>query len=192
MGACSLSHLSDQTLLGELAALVARDRTTTAELLAHIGEVDARCLWAPAGHPSMQAYCVEELHLSEDSARRRIHAANVARRVPAVLPALADGRLHVSAVILLGSCLSPGNAKDLIAAATHKTKSEIEQLIAERFPRLDVPTVLQRIADSEVTSSEQKCALERISVKSEVSSSGLPPKIEPLAPERHALQCTIA
>jgi hypothetical protein len=86
MGEYTLSHLSDETLLHDLAALVARDRTTTAELLAHISEVDARRLWVPAGHPSMQAYCVEELHLSEDCARKRIHAANVARRIPAVPP----------------------------------------------------------------------------------------------------------
>jgi len=159
MGAFSMSHLSDQTLLRDLAALVQRDRVTTAELLAHIAEVDARRLWAPAGHPSMQAYCVEELHLSEDSARRRIHAANTARRVPAMLPALADGRLNLSAVIQLAPWISPQNAAELIGAARHKTKSEIEQLIADRFPRLDVPSTLQAIGEAtRMTSSEQKCA----------------------------------
>jgi 5-methylcytosine-specific restriction endonuclease McrA len=192
MGAYSLSHLSDETLLHDLTALVARDRATTAELLAHISEVDARRLWVPAGHSSMQAYCVEELHLSEDCARKRIHAANVARRIPAVLPALADGRLHLSAVILLAPWLSPENASDLIGAATHKTRSEIEQLIADRYPRLDVPSTLEAIGEATpMTSSEQKCAPGRISVKSELETGGLPSKIEPLAPERHALQCTI-
>jgi 5-methylcytosine-specific restriction endonuclease McrA len=193
MGDYSLSHLSDQTLLHNLAALVARDRVTTAELLAHIAEVDARRLWVPAGHSSMQAYCVEELHLSEDSARRRIHAANTARRVPAMLPALADGRLNLSAVIQLAPWISPQNADELIGAASHKPKSEIEQLIADRFPRLDVPSAVQAVGEAiPVTSSEQKCALERILVKSERDPAGLPAKIEPLAPERHALQCTIA
>jgi hypothetical protein len=174
----SLSHVPDQDLLRDLAALVARERVTTAELLAHIGEVDARRLWAPAGHPSMQAYCVEELHLSEDSARKRIHAANAARRVPAILPALADGRLSLSAVIQLAPWLSPENANELIGAATHKTRSDIEQLIADRFPRLDVPTALQRVGQSaEITSSEQKCAPGRILVKSELVTAGLSSKI---------------
>src|SRR5262245_17721856 len=145
MGTYSLSHLSDQTLLRDLAALVQRDRVTTAELLAHIGEVDARRLWAPAGYPSMLAYCVDELRLSEDSARKRIHAANTARRVPAILPALAEGLLQLSGVILLAPWLSPENANDLIGAATYKTKSEIQLLIADRFPRLDVPDTLQAI-----------------------------------------------
>jgi hypothetical protein len=63
----SLTHVSDAVLLRDLAALVARDRLTTAELLSHIAEVDARRLYAPAGYSSMHAYCVEELRLSEDA-----------------------------------------------------------------------------------------------------------------------------
>ena len=38
----SLSHLSDESLLRGLVALVAQDRVTTAEMLAHIAEVDER------------------------------------------------------------------------------------------------------------------------------------------------------
>ena len=53
----SLSHLSDQALLRDLAVLIARDRTTTAALLAHIAEVDARKLYLPAAYPSMFALC---------------------------------------------------------------------------------------------------------------------------------------
>ena len=54
MNTYSLTHLSDQTLLRDLAALVARDRATTTALLAHIAEVDARrlCRVAPAGRPT--------------------------------------------------------------------------------------------------------------------------------------------
>ena len=57
----TLAHLSDAVLLRELAVLAARDRETTAWLLAHIAEVDARKAYAPAGHASLFAYCVEEL-----------------------------------------------------------------------------------------------------------------------------------
>ena len=45
MRAYSLSHVSDQDLLRGLASLVAQDCTTTAELLAHIAEVDTRKLY---------------------------------------------------------------------------------------------------------------------------------------------------
>ena len=42
MNAYTLSHLSDSVLLRQLTALIARDRATTAALLAHIAEVDDR------------------------------------------------------------------------------------------------------------------------------------------------------
>lgn len=80
----SLTHVPDPVLLRDLRSLLARERATTAELLAHLAEVDDRRLYAAAGHPSMFAWCVEELHLSEDSACKRIRAARAARRFPAL------------------------------------------------------------------------------------------------------------
>jgi hypothetical protein len=122
-----LDHLSDAVLLCRLSELVALDRTTTAELLAHIAEVDARHLYAPAGYPSMFAYCVEELHLSEVSAGKRIHAARAARKFPALLAALEEGRIHLTAICLLAPHVTEENIERLIAAATHKGKTEIEE-----------------------------------------------------------------
>ena len=132
--AYALSRVSDAALLRDLAALVARDRLTTARILAHIAEVDARRLYAPAGYPSMHAFCVEELRLSEDAAYKRIRAARAARRFPALFGAVAEGRLHLAAVCLLAPHLSPENAEELIREATHRTKCEIEALVARRFP----------------------------------------------------------
>ena len=113
----SLSHLSDQTLLHNLAALVARDRATTVELVAHIAEVDERRLYAPAGHPSMYSYCVHELRLSEDAALKRLQAARAAREFPAIFPAVAEGRLHLAAVCLLAPHLTVENVAEMLDAA---------------------------------------------------------------------------
>src|SRR5437867_2932282 len=112
----SLSHLSDSALLRDLAALVAHDRATTAVLLAHVAEVDERRLYLPAAYPSMYAYCVGELRLCEQAAFKRIRAARTARRFPAIFPALAEGRLHLSGVVMLASYLTPENADELLAA----------------------------------------------------------------------------
>src|SRR5512144_1435993 len=115
-----LSQVSDAVLLRDLAALVAKDRLTTASLLAHIAEVDARRLYAPAGYPSMHAFCLEELRLSEDAAYKRIQAARAARRFPALFAAVAEGRVHLAAVCLLAPHLTEENAEELIQAATHR------------------------------------------------------------------------
>ena len=148
MSTYSVSHLSDQTLLGNLTAVVARDRTTTASLLAHLAEVEVRQLFLTAGYPSMHAYCVEHLRLSEDAALKRIRAARVAREFPAIFAAVADGRLNLSAVILLKPYLREAKPDELLAAAAHKTRSEIEQLLAERFPSSEVLPMVHALPGS--------------------------------------------
>jgi len=134
----SLSHVRDDVLLQDLAALTSQDRVTTASMLAHIGEVDARRLYAPGGYSCMHAYCVGELRLSEDAASRRIQAARAARRFPVLFPALAEGRLHLTAVNLLAPYLTDANAVELIDLATHRRKSEIEEILVRRFGPSDV------------------------------------------------------
>src|SRR5437867_8464136 len=142
----ALSHLSDGALVRGLSALVARERTTTATLLAHLAEVDARRLYLPAAYPSMYAYCVQELRLSEDAAYKHIQAARAARQFPVLFAALADGRLHLSAVVMLAPHLTEETADDLLSAAAHKSKFEIEQLLAERFPRPELPARVEAIS----------------------------------------------
>src|SRR5262245_51104722 len=89
----SLPGLSAEALRLALATQVSRERSATAVLLAHIAEFDARRLYLPAPYPSMHSYCVHVLHLSEDAADKRIHAARAARKHPAIFGAVADGRL---------------------------------------------------------------------------------------------------
>ena len=136
----SLSQLSDSLVEQHLRALVARDRHLTAALLAHLAEFDARKLYLPAGYASLWAWCVGELHLSEDAAAKRIHAARAAREFPAILELVADGRLHLSAVSLLAPHLTAQNAGELLAAATHRSKADVQLLLASHAPRPDVPT----------------------------------------------------
>jgi hypothetical protein len=141
----SLAHVGDRDLLQGLGALVAQDRATTAELLAHIAEVDARQLYLPAAYPSMYLYCVHELRLSEDSALKRIQAARAAREFPVVFEAVASGRLHLSGVVLLAPHLSAANVDGLVAAATHLPKAGIARLLAERFPLSETLPLMETI-----------------------------------------------
>jgi hypothetical protein len=121
----TLTHLSDAALLRGLTVRATRDRELTAMLLAYIAEADSRRAYVPEGCASMFAYCVDRLRFSEDSASKRIPAARAARRGPALFDALAEGRLHLSAVWLLAPHITPDNADELIEAATHRRKSEI-------------------------------------------------------------------
>ena len=167
----ALDHFADSSLLHSLRALVARDRETTAELVAHLAEVDRRGLYADAGYPSMRAYCLWELGLSEDETRKRMQAARSARRHPVLLEALADGRLHLTAVNLLATHLTEKNVDELVEAASHKTRAEIEVVLARRFPRPDAPDGVVELTEG---------ALEHT-----------PDGLRPRSPERYLLQCAI-
>src|SRR5688572_6417770 len=110
----TLDHVSDASLLAALATLIADDRRTTAALLAHLAEVDARKLYLPAACSSMHAYCTRVLHLAEDAAYKRIRAARAARRFPILFEAIADGRLHLGGVVLLAPHLTDDNVDELV------------------------------------------------------------------------------
>ena len=130
----SLAHLSDERLLRDLAELMKRERAATVDVLVHIAEVDARKLFAVAGYASMHAYCVGELRLSEDAAFKRIRAARAGRRFQVLFAALAEGRIHLAGAYLLASHLTDENVHELLALATHRRRSEVEELVMARFP----------------------------------------------------------
>jgi hypothetical protein len=209
MSKYSLTHIPDVALARDLVAAAARDRASTAHLLAHVAEFDARKLYRPAAHPSMYSYCVGVLHFSEDAAYKRIQAARAARKFPALFEAVADGRLHLTALVLMAPRLTPENVTGLVAAASHKTKAALELLLAVRFPRQDLPERIQALPPAPpvaqlvpepvgVTSSaaRQPASVEPQGAVShqlvpEPVAQVLPAKVTPLSPQRFAMQLTI-
>ncbi len=190
----SLSHLADDSLLVALRALAARERLTTAELLAHLAEVDARRLYAPLACASMRAYCVRELRFSEDEAFKRIQAARAGREFPTVFEMLAAGSLSLTAAVKLAPHLTQANADELLRAAAGRTKHEVETLLAEHFPRPDVPacvTPLDAADSGNELVPEPVERTHRDETPAPVDRS-LASRTTPLAPERFALQVTIS
>lgn len=141
----ALTTIPDDELLHRLAELLRDSRCTEADLVAHIGEVDRRRLYARLASPSMFRYCIHVLHLSEPEAYLRIAAARAARRHPVLLAMLADGRLHLSGIAKLAPHLTRDNRDALLGRATHRSKRQIEELIAEICPRPDVPSLVRKL-----------------------------------------------
>jgi 5-methylcytosine-specific restriction endonuclease McrA len=202
-----VSRLADHVLLHDLAELVARDRSNLAEMLAHLAEVDARRLYRPAAYPSMYQYCVGELHMSEDTAFKRIQAARAAREYPGIYPMIQDGRLTLTAVVLLAPHLSRANAEGLLAAGAFKTKDGISLLLAEHFPQPDLATRIQPVVPAScacqlvpepvgMTTPEHVLATAaaapaQLAPVAQVAQVAPRAKLTPLAPQRFALQVTI-
>ena len=98
----------------------------------------------------MKSYCMK--HLADRSLLRELAYYNLNHRGSCadLLARIAEvaGRVHLTAVSMLAPHLSPGSIEELLAGATHKTKPEIELLLAGRFPRPDLPTVIQPITST--------------------------------------------
>ena len=141
----NLHAIPDDELLRRLGELVSQSRRVEADLVAHIGEVDERGLYARLAFPSMFAYCTEALHLSEAEAYRRITVGRAARKHPLLLTMLRDGRLHLSGIALLAPLLTASNRDAVLARAIHRPKREIERLVAELAPRPDVPSLMRKL-----------------------------------------------
>lgn len=132
----ALAALSDQDLLGRTEQLARGHARLTAVLVAHLAELDARRLYLAEGFPSLYAYCVHALRLSEHAAYNRIEAARVARRFPVVLRFLASGDLLLSAVGVLARHLTRENHARLIETAAGKSKRDVERLVAGLAPSI--------------------------------------------------------
>ena len=143
----ALARLSDDDLLRRLSALLHDSRRIESELIAHIAEVDARRLYALEAAPSMFAYCTERLHLSEHEAYLRIAVARASRQHPMLLAMLADGRLQMSGIAKLAPHLTRENRARLLERAAHRSKRQIEELIAELSPRPDVPALTRKLPE---------------------------------------------
>jgi HNH endonuclease len=211
----SLTHLSDTDLLSAVTRAAAEERATTTNLIALLAEVDARRLYLGEGCSSLFTYCTQVLQLSEHAAYGRIEAARAARRFPVVLDRLAEGALTLTTVGLLAPHLTVDNAHALLTAACHKSKREVEHLVAALRPLPPVPSSVRklpsRVASGVPTHSAAPAggaargwqADEAVPPPRDVSAvpvagpavTGGPvhvAAVTPLAPERYKVQFTVS
>ena len=140
-----LTDKTDAELTAHLERLIRRGNELLADVLAHLAQMDERKAYAARGFSSLYAYCVAVLNLPEDATYKRIQVARSARSFPLIFDLVASGALHLSGVCLLSAHLTAENHAELLAAASHKSKRQIEHLVAQRFARPDVPTSLRKL-----------------------------------------------
>ncbi|HEY5376442.1 MAG TPA: HNH endonuclease signature motif containing protein [Polyangiaceae bacterium] len=140
-----LVGLGDDQLLAALPVLVQRGNENTADVLAHLAELDERKLYLDLGYASLFAYCIELLGLCESAAGRRTTAARVCRRFPDAFARVARGELHLSALCAMSPHLNSENAAELFDACSHRTRRQVEEALAKRFPRADVRAQLRSL-----------------------------------------------
>jgi hypothetical protein len=85
------------------------------------------------------------LHLSEHAAYNRIETARAARRFPSILGLVESAAVTLTTVRLLAPHLTEANHRDVLEHARHKSKREVELLVATLHPRPDVPSAVRKL-----------------------------------------------
>jgi hypothetical protein len=134
----SFSHLSPEQVLLGYSRAKASNRAFDALLLAYLAEIDAQKLYLETAHSSMYAFVIAEFDVTDDVAKKRIRAARTAADYPQVFSMLSDGRLSLSTFALLIPYLNRGNVEELLSSAANKTRSELERILAARFPSTEL------------------------------------------------------
>jgi hypothetical protein len=140
-----LGGVTDRALQAELTRLLASGSRTEARIIAHLAAVEERRLHLEAGSSSLFDYCCHRLGLSESEAFHRITAARLARRFPAIFGLIERRAVHLTAVCLLRDYLTPENHRELLEEASGKTKLQVQELLARRFPRPDVASTIRKL-----------------------------------------------
>ena len=189
----SLARLSDPDLVARLKSLTASERETTAQLVAHLAELDTRDIHLREGYPSLFVYCRDVLGLSEHEAYNRIDAARAARRFPVILDLLAEGAVHLTTMRLLAPHLTPNNHLGVLQSARGKRKGEVEEIVARLAPRPDIAPAVRKLpqpAPLRVVPCEEAAI---VAAPLPLPSSPAPPRpaATPLSPDRYRIQFTI-
>ncbi len=199
----SLPALSDARLLDELRRLAGCERAATARLIRALIEFDTRRLYLAEGYSSLFSYCTQALHLSEHAAYGRIEAARAARRYPAVLDLLESGAITLTTVTLVAGHLTTENCARVLAAVRHKSKREVEHIVAGLRPLPDVAPAVRRLpANRTAPTGLERPSTARVDAASAAPAdspvSAVPvgptarPVIVPLAPQRYRIQFTVS
>jgi len=181
----TLNRLSDDELMASLHDLCLDARRLDARVVAHLVEVEERRLHLKAACSSLFEFCVRRLGMSEGAAFRRINAARLARRFPSLVGHIESGAVHLSTLVLLRDHLAESNVDELVAATAGKTKREVEELVARRAPRPDVPSKIRKLPAAPAGSL--------FVVAPSPSSAPRPAaRIEPLSESRYKVQLTVS
>ncbi len=141
----AFNELSDRDLLATVHRLALGERQATTRLIALLAELDARRLYLSEGYSSLFTYCTQALHLSEHAAYGRIEAARAARAYPVILGRLEAGDITLTTIGLLSPHLTPDNHRQLLDVARHKSKREVEHLVATLRPQSPVASAIRKL-----------------------------------------------
>jgi hypothetical protein len=188
---------SNDDLLEEVKRAAEHERQATARLIALLAEIDVRRLYLGEGCSSLFTYCTQVLRLSEHAAYGRIEAARAALKFPLVLELLADGAVTLTAVTLLAPHLTPVNYTAVLNEARHKSKRDVEHIVARLRPQAPVAPAVRKLPgprerSASIAGPGEPAARDNSALVLAPPPSRRPAIVRPLAPERYKVQFTVS
>jgi 5-methylcytosine-specific restriction endonuclease McrA len=161
----TLEGLSTEALDQSAEKAVRAEKRNVANVIAHIAEISRRKAELECGYKNIFDYCTRRLKLSEGSVARRLQVANVSRRFPQLLVALADNRISLTVAGLLAPHLREDNVDNLLSdCAGMSTRGVEEYLVALRPKPVFKPSIRKKPSHSKesdkVQSEEQQETLQ--------------------------------
>ena len=140
-----VEHLDDESLIQSLKTIAANERELRADFIIYLAEFDRRALYRPAGFSSLFAYLTEKLRFSNATAFRRVTAARLQARMPAVASYLREGRLSLTKLCHLRDLLEPDACLALLEQAASLTEKEVAELAVILDPARAKPALRDTI-----------------------------------------------
>ena len=129
---------SDQTKLHERAVACGRGhRGAEAQVVMALQEVGRAKLYRLFDCPSLFAYAVREMGLTDSVAGMCVAVARKATALPKLHRAIVEQTMSVSLASRVVACLTPENAVEVIAFALSHTSREVDMECARRNPQRD-------------------------------------------------------
>ncbi len=189
-----------------------------ARVIRHLEALDRTKAWALEGRSSLYDFCTEDRQWSLGQTAIRVQVALAGRRVPRVFDMLDTGELSVSSAAALAPMLGEldaGEAAALLDAARGLSKRAIGELLAERYPKPDVPDRVRKVpqprpmgpttgalalvppgeAAPSPVAVRPACAVERSSTSTGRGRDAAPApreRVQPLAADRFEVRVTVS
>lgn len=205
-----LTNLSAGELLSNLDSFWVTGNRALAQFLGYLGEVERRRLYEEMACSSMFAFLERRFRLTGGTAYRRLTAARLVRRFPAILSRVESGDIHLDGLCALKDVLTASNVEELMVATARKTLREVEHIVACRMPKPDVEASIRKVPERQpttpLTSAESRtlplfsaaaAPAPQAEVVIEPAAAAPPPSEEPsridqLSEKRHKLRVTVS
>jgi len=192
-----LDGVSSEKIVAHLYELRRRELGLLVEFLWYLSEVERRRVHLEMGFSSTFVFCTDHLGMTKSAAFRRTKGAELLSRFPLAGEYLADGRLCLSAFVLLRDVLE-GDGRVVLDRAVGKSEDDVKVLVAAMKPQEDPGELFRRLPNVNHVQVPAEPPVDKSRIVNHVQVPAEPPvdksrrdRVEPISEDRRVLRMTV-